>query len=784
MKQIVFILALLLPICGFAQFSDDFSNSDLNQNWKGNISKFSVKYGQLWLDAEPGKAGIASIYHEYTAFPTMEWTFDVLLDVNPSSQNKVVIYPCYNPENDDYIYLNVGASKNADLDLFHKGGISILDNKPRELPYSDFPCVVHIKLTLENGEKWTLYSSLDGMEYTKEGEGIYDVANPDNNVLFHIQMEYTKTRYNSFGIDNVRISDTISDTPLEPEDSEEDNVEKPVLEEIYFITSSRLLFEFNKEIDYSNAIVTMSEIGPATRFNYNQEAIDNSEVIVSFASDFEMNKEYELHIEGFKDLDGNIVPVSDEILCFLDEEDEGSEEDDETTTDETEDNIPYDAVYISEIMADPKGSVMPETEYVELYNSYDRTVSLKNWNLVYRNEVYTDLSNVVIPSESYVILYREGDEMKEELLNCSFALQDFPVNLANTGHNIQLLNSSGTVVDNVDYPKATPGVSWEKGEKGWALSTDKNGGTPGTRNSSPSPEEEEEEPEDGDKDEENNEPSPILISEGDIIINELLPNPLTGGSEYVELYNRSGKSLPISGLALSTRKSDGEFRTVYRLNSLDITLGSDEYIVLTSDAEGVTDNYYTPDENLIHEIKMPVLSNDGATLVLYNASDSSVVDEVLYDDKWHSAMVKDEKGVSLERINPDGPSSDSENWTSAAEDSGYGTPGYLNSQYLKEKDDDGPLGIEKPVYSPADGLYTISYELDKAGYMANVYIYDISGRLLDSPFVKYSVGTSGVLQWNGFVGGRKPDSGVYVMFVEIYHPEGDVHRKKCAFLIR
>ena len=59
MKQIVFILALLLPICGFAQFSDDFSNSDLNQNWKGNINKFSIKDGQLWLDAEPGKAGIA-----------------------------------------------------------------------------------------------------------------------------------------------------------------------------------------------------------------------------------------------------------------------------------------------------------------------------------------------------------------------------------------------------------------------------------------------------------------------------------------------------------------------------------------------------------------------------------------------------------------------------------------------------------------------------------------------------------------------------------------------------
>lgn len=784
MKQIVFILALLLPICGFAQFSDDFSNSDLNQNWKGNISKFSIKDGQLWLDAEPGKAGIASIYHEYIVSPTMEWTFDVLLNVNPSSQNKVVIYPCYNPENDDYIYLNVGASKNADLDLFRKGGISILDNKPRELPYLDFPCVVHIKLTLENGEKWTLYSSLNGVEYTKEGEGIYDVANPDNNVLFHIQIEYTKTRYDSFGIDNVRISDTISETPLKPEDDTEDAFwKKPVLEEIYQVSSSSLLFEFNKEIDYSEAIVNLSEIGQAIRFDYNQEIADNSEVIASFLADFESGKEYKIHIEGFKDMDGIFVPSTDEILCFLDDEED--EEDESDTDIKNDEEIPDEAVYISEIMADPKGSMMPETEYVELYNSYEKAVSLKNWNMIYRGEVHTDLSPVVIPANSYVVIYREGDEMKDDLLDCSFALEDFPANLANTGQSLQLVNSMGKVVDDVDYPKAKPGVSWEKGEDGWALSTNENGGTPGAMNSSPLPDsDEEDQQEEGDNDKDEEESSLILIAEGDIIINELLPNPFSGGSEYVELYNRSDKFLPLSGLALSTRKSDGEFRTVYKFNSSDITLESGEYVVLTSNADGVVDYYYTPDESLVREVKMPVLSNDGATLVLYNASDSSVVDEVSYDDKWHSDMIKDEKGVSLERINPDGPSNDAENWTSASEGSGYGTPGYINSQYLKEKPEDEPLGVEKPYYSPADGLYSIPYQLDKAGYMSNIYIYDISGRLQASPFVKYSVGTNGILQWNGMDGGRKLEPGVYILFVEMFHPEGDVYRKKTAFLVR
>ena len=92
-----------------------------------------------------------------------------------------------------------------------------------------------------------------------------------------------------------------------------------------------------------------------------------------------------------------------------------------------------------------------------------------------------------------------------------------------------------------------------------------------------------------------------------------------------------------------------------------------------------------------------------------------MIDEIRYTSKWHAPSVKNEKGIALERINPDSDTQDEMNWTSASATAGYGTPGYRNSQYGKQ--DEGEVtGIESPVYSEATKEYTISYHLDESGY--------------------------------------------------------------------
>ena len=51
------------------------------------------------------------------------------------------------------------------------------------------------------------------------------------------------------------------------------------------------------------------------------------------------------------------------------------------------------------------------------------------------------------------------------------------------------------------------------------------------------------------------------------------------------------------------------------------------------------------------------------------------------------------KGVSLERIDFNRPTQDRTNWHSAAEDIGFGTPAYKNSQYNDAGETDNTIEI-------------------------------------------------------------------------------------------
>ena len=93
---------------------------------------------------------------------------------------------------------------------------------------------------------------------------------------------------------------------------------------------------------------------------------------------------------------------------------------------------------------------------------------------------------------------------------------------------------------------------------------------------------------------------------------------------------------------------------------------------------------------------------------------------------------------------------------------GYGTPGYRNSQFGKPAEEN-PTGIESPVYEEATGDYAISYRLEQAGYVCRAWIYDASGRLVREVVNHESLGTNGVIRWNGLSGdGSKARTGVYI----------------------
>ena len=451
-------------------------------------------------------------------------------------------------------------------------------------------------------------------------------------------------------------------------------------------------------------------------------------------------------------------------------------------------------IWINEVMADPNGLVaLPQTEYVELHNRSDQRINLENWQFIYGDKP-TLLTDYKLPAQGYVVLYRSGREIKVDAQGGALPLEKFPSALLNAGKTLSLVDPTGQVIDQITYEKAKAGIAWERSATGLYLSTDPRGGTPGATNSaptSPTPDEptDPETPDeptipDTPETPDNNE-TPIEASSvqpGEIILNELLPAPFAEGSEYIELYNRSQQTLSLTGLALATRKADGSISTLYPLSAITTPLEPGGYVLLSKLLSGVEAFYLISSPQALHEVKLPVLANNGATVVLLRLTDLTVIDEVSYSPKWHDSAIKDPKGVALERLDPDKPTQDATNWHSAAESAGYGTPGYRNSQQLLPSSTQN--GFERPYWSDSERSYLLRYQLADAGYRCRIWVFDTMGRRIAEIANLSTLATEGTLRWDGIgYDGSRPKPGIYIFYAELFLPNGTTHTQREVFLI-
>ena len=467
------------------------------------------------------------------------------------------------------------------------------------------------------------------------------------------------------------------------------------------------------------------------------------------------------------------------------------------TPDEPEEPAPTyttGCIWINEVMADPNGLVaLPQTEYVELHNRSDQRINLENWQFIYGDKP-TLLTDYKLPAQGYVVLYRSGREIKVDAQGGALPLEKFPSALLNAGKTLSLVDPTGQVIDQITYEKAKAGIAWERSATGLYLSTDPRGGTPGATNSaptSPTPDEPTDPempdepttpdtPETPDKNETPVEAS--SVQPGEIILNELLPAPFAEGSEYIELYNRSQQTLSLTGLALATRKADGSISTLYPLSAITTPLEPGGYVLLSKLLSGVEAFYLISSPQALHEVKLPVLANNGATVVLLRLTDLTVIDEVSYSPKWHDSAIKDPKGVALERLDPDKPTQDATNWHSAAESAGYGTPGYRNSQQLLPSSTQN--GFERPYWSDSERSYLLRYQLADAGYRCRIWVFDTMGRRIAEIANLSTLATEGTLRWDGIgYDGSRPKPGIYIFYAELFLPNGTTHTQREVFLI-
>lgn len=271
---------------------------------------------------------------------------------------------------------------------------------------------------------------------------------------------------------------------------------------------------------------------------------------------------------------------------------------------------------------------------------------------------------------------------------------------------------------------------------------------------------------------------------GDLVINEIMFENPVNSLEYIEIYNRSDKVLDVSGMVLSTRKTDGSLNTGIKFLSKTYLL-PDTYLALSENADSVR-NYHNPGvTNNIVSTEWMSLNNETATVVLTNAAKDTVYDEVTYSVKWHHALVKNPKGVALERINPALPSQDASSWHSAAWEVSYGTPGYKNSQY-RDLDEasrsDKIVWLEPEAFSPdndgVDDICVIRYKTESNGFVGNALILNAVGEKVFQLAANQLLQVEGFLTWDGKTDkGRNANTGIYILYFEMFNPQTGVRKQ-------
>lgn len=280
----------------------------------------------------------------------------------------------------------------------------------------------------------------------------------------------------------------------------------------------------------------------------------------------------------------------------------------------------------------------------------------------------------------------------------------------------------------------------------------------------------------------------VELAGGDVIVNEVLFNPMTGGVDFVEFLNCSDKRIDAGKLIIAGRDKNRVLRQQVTLKSMNRLIEPGEYFAVTIDRSTLMSQYYSQCQDCIYQLpSMPAYNNDEGWVVLMDES-QLILDEFHYTEKMHHKLLHQVKGVSLERIHPDKPAFFSDNWQSAASEVGYATPGYKNSQYRQDESVRPKLRIHPEAFSPnGDGYHEelwIEYQTPHPGWVGNAWIFDANGRYVMQLLKNQLLAVMGKLSWNGTdPTGSRVSSGPYILAFEMYNLEGSIYKFRNAFFI-
>ena len=272
----------------------------------------------------------------------------------------------------------------------------------------------------------------------------------------------------------------------------------------------------------------------------------------------------------------------------------------------------------------------------------------------------------------------------------------------------------------------------------------------------------------------------------DILINEILFNPVAGGHDFVELYNNSDKYINLGNISVGNFEIDSAGNPKI-INSRSVTAENrafppHSYLAITTDIENIANHYpLSRVDDLLEVSRLPSFPDKDGSVALSDTQ-HILIDYFEYSEDFHFELLADKEGISLERVSFDVETNEQHNWKSAASTVGFATPGYRNSQLVSRYAvPSGGITVDPKVIIPdGSGLNdftTIAYQFETPGNVANVRIFDPQGREIAVLANNDILAAAGFYTWTGTnAEGRKVRTGYYLVYFEVFDARGNVSK--------
>jgi len=191
---------------------------------------------------------------------------------------------------------------------------------------------------------------------------------------------------------------------------------------------------------------------------------------------------------------------------------------------------------------------------------------------------------------------------------------------------------------------------------------------------------------------ENNQSSILVVFRtpiASVVVNEILPDPNSSQTEFVEIVNRSNMPINLKNWKIRDLSSTKTIITK------DLWIPPAAYRVMSSDTS-VYGKFQLPDSLVILVSSMPSLNNDSDDVVLTDAV-GAIVDSLRYYPNWGGR-----KGTSIERFSINQSTTDPSNWNACLSAGGQ-TAGFPNSLLNARAGQPGSIVINEIMYAPLSG---------------------------------------------------------------------------------